>query len=161
MGLRARLSARDAPDFQLPLSGSHCGYYRMRKRKLSFQLPLSGSRSRHISVVGGQGIRSFNSLSRDHVMFVTLTPCLASSRPFNSLSRDHKLKKYRPDVIRLALDNFQLPLSGSHHIIHPRSVPKGRTNLFQLPLSGSLRFTILPLPPTTDLSTPSLGITIT
>jgi len=38
---------------------------------------------------------------------------LATDTSFNSLSRDHKLKKYRPDVIRLALDNFQLPLSGS------------------------------------------------
>ena len=71
-----------------------------------FQLPLSGSRDHQMigDQIGGRFLVTFNSLSRDHLMFVMPVFATTLQNPFNSLSRDHMAqdgvyaKKLRDDA---------------------------------------------------------------
>ena len=132
--------------------------------EVSFQLPLSGSPFSFLSGMGlTEGVRTFNSLSRDHFMLSNLrislyacacfqlplsgspNPGHAFERiwrerpPFNSLSRDHRPLSDRMRLLRTAIYHFQLPLSGSLGIT---------SSEWESSIANRV-----------NLSTPSLGIT--
>ena len=62
-----------------------------------------------------RGRRPFNSLSRDHASCARVAAESRQRLPFNSLSRDHVKVRYVGEYPVIAA--FQLPLSGSPHVL--------------------------------------------
>jgi hypothetical protein len=106
-----------------------------------------------------EGEHAFNSLSRDHI---TVTPrrLVARGEELSTPSLGITAVRGPRSARRIPCSGFQLPLSGSPHVIDVRGVDLDLVH-FQLPLSGSLAENEIPAHPTMGhLSTPSLGITI-
>ena len=123
-----------------------------------FQLPLSGSQDREAPLPVLRAVPAFNSLSRDHALRAsrrTVAPCRTLSTPSLGITLRDASKR----IVVCAGRHFQLPLSGSRAEYRSGS-RSARITSFQLPLSGSLRQSMLMFDKILDfLSTPSLGIT--
>ncbi len=74
--------------------------------------PSLGITLRVVHVQRNEAVKTFNSLSRDHLSRALGGASVSCGRPFNSLSRDHVVK-WSCHVMSPSSSDFQLPLSGS------------------------------------------------
>ena len=125
-------------DFQLPLSGSRDHIFERLEDELLAAIRLStpslGITWLSHGVAIDYLVSAFNSLSRDHEMWIGSLRREIENLTFNSLSRDHEFASHI--ILAVAHRPFQLPLSGSQ-------TEKYRLHVTECP----------------NLSTPSLGIT--